>query len=250
MRYFFTLCFLLSMSHVANAEVFSSGNARVGLLELYTSEGCSSCPPADRFLSGLKDDAAVFRDFIPVALHVDYWNYLGWKDRFASEAHSQRQRSYAREGGVRTVYTPGFVYNGREWRHFFGGDTSELPRGGSAGELIVSTTDGQAEVRFSPATSGPKQLRVTLALLGFGLRTEVASGENRGRDLAHDFVVLAQREASLKNVGDHYQQLLALPATTVQAERYALVAWVSGSSSQTPLQATGGYLVDDVAVLN
>ena len=95
------------------AAVFQSGPLRVNVLELYTSEGCSSCPPADRWLSGLKQDDRLWREIIPIAFHVDYWNYIGWQDRFSSPVYSERQRHYARNKGLSTVYTPGFLLNGR-----------------------------------------------------------------------------------------------------------------------------------------
>ncbi|MCB1738986.1 MAG: DUF1223 domain-containing protein, partial [Gammaproteobacteria bacterium] len=94
----------------------NSGPRQVALLELFTSEGCSSCPPADRWLSGLIDDPRLWRELVPVAFHVDYWDYLGWPDRFASREFSRRQRDHARSGGLSQVYTPGVVLNGAEWR--------------------------------------------------------------------------------------------------------------------------------------
>jgi hypothetical protein len=90
---------------VAGPLEFESSAARVSLLELYTSEGCSSCPPADRFVNGLKSDRRLWREVVPVAFHVDYWDYIGWQDRFASPQYSERQRSYARSGYVKGVYT-------------------------------------------------------------------------------------------------------------------------------------------------
>ena len=89
---------------------------QVDLIELYTSEGCSSCPPADRWVSSLQDEPGLWRDFIPLAFHVDYWDYIGWVDRFASPAFTARQYRYAAQQSMRTVYTPGFFNNGKEWR--------------------------------------------------------------------------------------------------------------------------------------
>ena len=95
---------------------FASGRSRVALIELYTSEGCSSCPPADRWLSKLRNERQLWRDYVPIAFHVDYWDYIGWRDRFAHTEYSNRQRQYQREGGTGVVYTPGFFNNGEEWR--------------------------------------------------------------------------------------------------------------------------------------
>ena len=112
MRYFAFLTLLLA-TFTVSAETsttkqhsFSSSVERVALVELYTSEGCSSCPPADRWLSQLNSSDKLWDNFVPVAFHVDYWDYIGWKDRFASKAYSQRQRRYAKEQGERTVYNP------------------------------------------------------------------------------------------------------------------------------------------------
>ena len=88
---------------LAEGVSYRSGVQQTGLLELYTSEGCSSCPPADRWLSSLKDDDGLWQELIPVAFHVDYWDYLGWRDRFAARDFSQRQRRYAAEQSMRTV---------------------------------------------------------------------------------------------------------------------------------------------------
>ena len=108
-----TLCLLailaicaFSQSALAEPISLTSSNHRVGLLELYTSEGCSSCPPADRWVSSLKDDPRVWKDLVPVAFHVDYWDYIGWRDQFASAAFSRRQQEYARQGAIDSVYTP------------------------------------------------------------------------------------------------------------------------------------------------
>ncbi len=96
-------CLLASSALGAAPLQFTSPETRVTLLELYTSEGCSSCPPADRWLSGLRDDPRLWREVVPVAFHVDYWDAIGWPDRFASAAHSERQRTYARSGHVGSV---------------------------------------------------------------------------------------------------------------------------------------------------
>ena len=105
---FFTL--LISFSSLLYAEVMiSSPETRVNVLELYTSEGCSSCPPADKYISELKSHPGLWTSLIPVAFHVDYWNYIGWEDRFSSPEYSARQRRYARSKNLKTVYTPGCI---------------------------------------------------------------------------------------------------------------------------------------------
>src|SRR5256885_10643086 len=113
------LLFLLVFSSrvPAHADVlFEAGPARVHLLELFTSEGCSSCPPADAWFSKLKQSPGLWHDFVPVAFHVDYWDRLGWRDRFASKEWTSRQQAYAVRGNGDSVYTPEFVLDGNESR--------------------------------------------------------------------------------------------------------------------------------------
>ena len=96
--------------------VFKSSGAPSSLIELYSSEGCSSCPPAEEWLNHLKGDAGLWKSVFPVAFHVDYWDGLGWPDRFARAEYTQRQRDYAARLRQDSVYTPEFVLNGLEWR--------------------------------------------------------------------------------------------------------------------------------------
>ena len=232
------------LSAVAVALSVSSTPAQVGLLELYTSEGCSSCPPADRWLSELEDDPRLWRELVPVAFHVDYWDYIGWKDRFADPAYSQRQRDYAREQSLRTVYTPGFVYNGREWRRWFARGDLDLPRGGQPGVLQLRLEDGTADLLFTPAETldNGVQLSVTVALLGSGLSTRVEAGENTGRELRHSFVVLGLSQAPMTQDGGEFSATVAMPESTAVPQRYAVAAWVHAPPRQRPIQAVGGWL--------
>lgn len=97
-----TAAFILGLAAPLGAE------QRPVVIELYTSQGCSSCPPADAILGELSDRS----DVIALALHVDYWDYIGWKDEFGDPAHAQRQRAYASVAGRRSIYTPEMVVNG------------------------------------------------------------------------------------------------------------------------------------------
>ena len=111
---------LLCISSVALADekilTAKSPEHRVSLLELYTSEGCSSCPPADRFLSGLEKSGLTNKQLIPLAFHVTYWDYIGWKDPFAAIINDDRQRAIAKVNRSRSIYTPQFVFNGADYR--------------------------------------------------------------------------------------------------------------------------------------
>ena len=101
----------LAASAVDAACAVQSGARQTPVVELYTSEGCSSCPPADRWLSTLKGQPVVAQAF-----HVGYWDYIGWVDRFASPAHTTRQRDLAARNGLNNIYTPQLVRDGRDWR--------------------------------------------------------------------------------------------------------------------------------------
>ena len=226
----------------AAAQVFDSGDARVDLLELYTSEGCSSCPPADRWLSRLKNDERLWIDYVPVAFHVDYWDYLGWPDRFADADFSARQRRYFNEGAVGTVYTPGVFADGSEWTGWRRVDTPRAGQSNNAGVLTATVQSNRAVINFATADATAESLVAHVALLGLGITSEVSRGENRGRTLTHDFVVLGTADNALDRTDEGYATRVNLPVTGHAAERYALAVWVSAAGSQQPLQATGGFL--------
>jgi hypothetical protein len=235
---------LLALAAVARAGEplnFDSGDRQVRLLELYTSEGCSSCPPADRWLGGLVDDQRLWRELVPVAFHVDYWDYIGWPDRFAAPSFGARQRAHAGNGYVRTVYTPGFVLDGREWRGWFRRQPLPDALRERVGTLSVTLDGDGVTARFAPAASHGA-LELHLAVLGFGLSSEVRAGENHGRTLAHDFVVLGHRRIAMHHAQEVYTSVTRLPAAGVEAPRLALAAWVSPAGDTAPLQATGGWL--------
>ena len=220
---------------------FESGPGRVALLELYTSEGCSSCPPADRWLRELKSDPRLWKDFVPVAFHVDYWDYIGWRDRFARPAFSQRQRRYAADGRASTVYTPGFFQNGEEWRGWFRGNAPRFDAA-PAGVLSLTRHGDRVSVRFEPHDHKHGDLDLRIAILGMDLETVVRAGENRGRTLRHDFVVLDLISRPLTKEDDGYSASAALPALAEGPARQALVAWVSRRGDQAPIQTVGGSL--------
>src|SRR3954471_82099 len=111
MRLMILSCLLAAALGAAPAR-FASGETRTHVLELYSSEGCSSCPPAEAWLGSLRDAPGLLRDFVPVAFRVAYWDGLGWRDRFASKEFTARQYAYAAAWGSDGVYTPGFVLNG------------------------------------------------------------------------------------------------------------------------------------------
>ncbi len=240
------LCVLAYVASTASAATetleFESPGARVSLLELYTSEGCSSCPPADRWMRALQDDPRLWREVVPVAFHVDYWDYIGWSDRFASPVYSDRQRDYARGRYVSTVYTPGFVLAGKEWRSWFSRPVLRLDNSVQTGKLNLSVTGQQASVTFTPPAPMSEELEVHVAILGFDLKTVVRAGENGGRVLEHDFVVLGYRRVAATRKESIYAARFSLPDTEIPSERKAIATWVSLRDDPRPVQAVGGWL--------
>jgi hypothetical protein len=219
---------------------FTSSEHQTTLIELFTSEGCSSCPPADRWMSRLKNDPRLWQEFIPLAFHVDYWDYLGWRDPLSQAAFSRRQRQYAQLGYARSVYTPGFFSNGREWRGWF-----KKPRLGDAatpktGILKVNLSPQTLTANYQPVQVSKVRLQLHVAVLGFDIRSSVTSGENSGKTLTHDFVVLAWLKSD-PNLAGHWQ-IKRETLDLSQNHARALAVWVTAADDPAPLQATGGWL--------
>lgn len=192
------VCLLIvCLSPMPSAEVFAapacvaqSRAQRAVLLELYTSEGCDSCPPADRRLSQFKSQPAYAGRVVPLAFHVDYWDRLGWVDRFASPLHTERQQTMAGLAKSRLVYTPQFLRNGRDWRSAgspLDGADETRPGASIALELGVNP-EGQLVVR-GEISAAQAAVDVWLALYENNLESQVRAGENAGKTLRHDYVV-------------------------------------------------------------
>jgi len=222
----------------ADPIVFESGPKKVQLLELFTSEGCSSCPPAEASLSRLVNDSRLWREFVPVAFHVDYWDRLGWKDPFASVEWTKRQQIYAENWKTETVYTPAFVLNGREWRNANVPATNDDPPGVLKIEMRGNDV---VAVSFEPANGTSGEFEIYLARLGFGIKMDIRAGENNGRNLRHDFVVLSLVH---KKIGSRTEELrlASAPESLSRPERTALAAWITKAGDVEAVQATGGWL--------
>lgn len=234
------LVFPLSPVQAKNLSA-ESGEKQNILLELYTSQGCSSCPPADDWLSGLKKDKRLWKSVFPVAFHVDYWNYIGWTDPYSSDTFSNRQRNYAANGSVSSVYTPGFIVNGKEWRSWFRRkDISPLlgKFNDKPGNLRLSLDGDQLKAEFMPNTPQQKSLVLNAAWLSMNIATDVLAGENGGETLHHDFVCRDwQRLETRSSEGTfHWQQ--SIPKEQLN-KADALVVWVSDPQQPNPIQTTG-----------
>jgi len=223
--------------------VIASPITRVSLLELYTSEGCSSCPPADKWLSKLKSHSALWTSLVPVSFHVDYWNDNGWEDRFSSPEYSERQKRYAKSNNLRTVYTPGFLLNGQEWRSFFGFRKLSTKSNEKVGSISLKINDMDLEATYKPSTNiTDKTLILNVVVLGFEIKSHVKSGENRNKDFKHDFTVLGYKALPLYKNQSSYTAITVLPEIVEKAPRMAVSAWINNEDDMSPIQAVGGWL--------
>lgn len=188
---------LFGASLVAGGEKDAGAGEALVLVELFTSEGCSSCPPADRLLADLLAKQPVAgATIVPMAFHVDYWDQLGWKDPFGDPAYSKRQRAYASLLKSDSVYTPQMIVNGTTG--FVGGDfgaalkaikNAAAHRPIPIFAAVVSQTDEQLSLQLDVGAVSATDGVLWAAIVEDGLSSEVTRGENTGRTLPHDAVV-------------------------------------------------------------
>jgi len=176
----------------------ASGTQLLPLVELYTSEGCDSCPPADRWLRRQFPPTDAHPSAVAIAFHVDYWDRLGWKDRFASAAYTERQYASMRANAATFVYTPQVLLQGHDWQAWAAGSApveraAKIPA--RATISVETTVSGDSVVVVADATVADAALRsdaqLFVAYADSGLHSDVAAGENRGKRLVHDHVVRA-----------------------------------------------------------
>lgn len=225
------------MQSVAFAVTFESSERQVTLLELYSSEGCSSCPPADHWVRGFLQPSNLWKDYVPVVFHVDYWDSLGWKDPFASPRYTERQQIYAQLWKSSSVFTPNVVINGKSWKKW--NRLKTLPTFNQNTGILKVETVGEREfkITFDPVQK-KKPYEAHLVLLGFGMSSIVPKGENAGKVLKHDFVVLDYQRGPIKE----QSVTLSLNSKEMRAKKQGVAAWISEQGSPTPIQATGGFL--------
>ena len=173
------------LARAAEACTASSPRAVAPVVELYTSEGCNSCPPADRWLSKLKADPAV----VALAFHVDYWDRLGWKDRFASAAFTERQALQQASNGARFSYTPQVVVDGRDRTDWPSAAVPSASRAASPVEVTLARDGQRVVATVVPGAGAPKKLAAYWAVTEQGHVSAVTAGENDGVTLHHDVVV-------------------------------------------------------------
>ena len=223
----------------------TSGPQTVALVELYTSEGCDSCPPADRWLTSTFPSGAAGANAIALAFHVDYWDRLGWKDRFASPAWTERQYAAARANRSRLVYTPQVLVQGSDFPDW---------RGKGSAAVFAAAAEKPARARIAleaenrrdaiavkatarvPAGGDRKGAALFVALADSQLVSEVKAGENAGVRLTHDHVVRALRGGIAVNAAGDAGGDITLPRPAEAGTATTVVAFVQNTETGDVLQ--------------
>jgi len=230
--FFFTFTLCAPLAALSDIHLESS-NQKTHLLQLYTSEGCSSCPPADEWLSSQLSNPELFKTFIPMAFHVDYWNYIGWVDPFANSEFSKRQRLFKSQKIIKSVYTPGLIYANNEFWQWFSGDRDLTLTPVKAKKLTVDITNAKLSVNYE---SDETDLVVNVAYLKMNQKSDVIRGENKGRKFSHDFVVI------------EFEQFRYTPKITKKfnflndKNESAIAIWITKANRLESLQAVGSFL--------
>jgi hypothetical protein len=235
-------------SGAASAEVCAarSGERTVPLIELYTSEGCNSCPPADRWLSTAVRAGATSTSVTALAFHVDYWDRLGWKDRFAAPEWTERQYAMARANHSRLVYTPQVLVQGHDFPDWHGtggtGALASIAAKPARARIAVEAQKGQNAFAVKatasvPAAGDRKNTALFVALADSRLVSQVKAGENAGVRLTHDHVVRALSHGSLVSAAGDVAVDLALPIPAESGSATTVVAFVQNIETGDVLQA-------------
>lgn len=227
----------------ANPNEFKSTEAQTHLLELFSTQSCSSCPSAQKWISHLVEDNHVFKTFVPVVYHVDYWDYLGWKDPFSKRQFTERQHDYAAFWKTDTLYTPEFVLNGREWKSQ--NQTTLNKNGPLVGVLqAIRVNDYTFQVSFVSIQAHQVPLTFQAVLLGNKIQIPVTAGENRGKTLPQDAITLEHFKLTPTfEKGSYQSQIKFNSPNPLYANHLSVAFWVSKDNGHTPIQATGGYLL-------
>jgi hypothetical protein len=240
---------LLVASSGAGSQIApAAGDARVPVVvELFTSEGCSTCPPADALLRRLETEQPVANaEIIVLGEHVDYWNYIGWTDRFSSAQYSDRQTEYARRFRLDSVYTPQMVVDGRE--ELNGTDERAARQAitraveGLKAKLAIQVADVPAsrtvKVTIScselPPASKAKRAKLFLALTETGLESQVKRGENGGRTLRHTGVVRLLKSVDQVDLtkGSFHITTDIRPSSDLQRKNARVIAFIQDEHEQ------------------
>jgi hypothetical protein len=227
----------------------SNDNKGFAVIELFTSEGCSSCPPADALVAKIQKESRDKPVYI-LAYHVDYWNRLGWKDQFSNPEYSKRQNEYASYLHLKTVYTPQIVVNGKT--EFVGSEENSL-RNAIKNSLqksptaqlsldIVKASQNQATVKYN--TEGTdKNTALLIVLVQKNAQTKVERGENGGRTLSHVQIVRKLQKVSLN--GNNGQADITLPNGFSQ-DKWEIIGLLQNTSTGAVTGASRVTFLTDV----
>ncbi len=225
----------------AGKVTVTSGVYRTPVVELYTSEGCSSCPSADEWVSKLGDALGGEFHAVPLAFHVDYWNYLGWEDPFSRSEFTERQRNLAAINKQRSIYTPQFAVSGRETR----GTSAVVQAIQSANAEIAAVTiemdldasaDGQVLAAFNIENTA-EGAELYIAVYENDITRPIGGGENSGKTLHHDFVVRHWVRAAALPTGPYQGDHVLNLEQDWQLQNLGLAAVVLDRPSGKTLQA-------------
>ncbi|WP_070966361.1 DUF1223 domain-containing protein [Vibrio sonorensis] len=229
------LLLMSTLAHsLAGGQVWTHSGQPAQVIELFTSQGCSSCPPADKYLSKLTHDPKLWVDTIPIAYHVDYWNYLGWKDPFSQPQFSQLQRLYRAYDIVGSVYTPSFVVDGKEWRGFFNWLNRTLPKNDQLASDQLTLT--RNETTFTLSFESNELLDATIVFISHPHSQKIPAGENKGKTLTYNFVALDRQQSRSKEGKWVFKWEGQLTDVAFVA------AWISKPGSFEKLQTVGGVI--------
>ncbi len=236
-RFAFILAALASLGAFANDCTVRSDSQTHALVELYTSEGCSTCPPADHWISDLA--ARGDKRIVPIAFHVTYWDYIGWKDRFADSRYTDRQRDFAKAQDSEMVYTPQVIIGGRDFRRWpIKSDVEKAieeiaASPAPASIAITSKPSGDRGIEGSASLKpGGKNVELYVALTQDGLSSKVTRGENRGETLNHNAVV-----RDFADIGSGDGTFRFKPAADWDLTHMSLIAFAQDTRTGRVLQA-------------
>jgi hypothetical protein len=234
-----TFLVLTTLPAEAKIKTFiSRGN--VTLVELYTSEGCSSCPPADSWITKIRSNKDIYKTFIPIVFHVDYWNYLGWTDVFSHARYSARQRNYASQWKAKSVFTPSIVINGQKWAGWRNGQSIPNLNKDLKGKLKLYGQGNSWNIEVSEPNK-LRKLTLNAVILGNNIRRKIGGGENKGKTLTHDNVVLDWQQHAIKAKTPSLKHTFNF-APVKGFETKSIVAWLQDSDSLQVYLVTGGDL--------
>jgi hypothetical protein len=216
------------------------------LLELFTSEGCSSCPPADRLLQVLDQTQPIDNaELVVLSEHVDYWNSLGWKDRFSSSALTERQSNYASQLHLAAVYTPQLIIDGR--LEVVGSNAANV-----RASILAAARDEKAPLQIEAVESQGKKMRIRisverwpagenghalllLAVASNQMESHVSAGENAGKQLTHVAVVRSLQSLGEVGLATPLNREVTIPVNPAEKGSVRIVAFIQDSKSQRVL---------------